>query len=896
MVSAEVKIEKERSGIRMKDLVGAIAQQYVRMDCPFYYLNPYQKIQEADYYEKYVKEIIRGEGNVSVKNPWTYIRWNNIPKKHITMGWKIHVSAIYKNHIEILKRVSDFCYWKKIDFKFATNEMQFLFLNSKEINRVSAGKFMVLYPNQNEFGEVIEELSYKLKEYVGPYILSDRPYKGSKCVFYRYGEFTPLIQIDEYGMSQTWVVTKENDIVQDQRVPFFQIVDKAVEDKWYRLDGNTESRLLNKYAIKKVVNFTSQGGIYLAEESGKKYIVKEARAHAALDIRGMEGSKRLAQEFLMLKELAEYEIVPQAVEFFYDNGSFFLIEEYIDGIFLNKLPFEYSQYFNPLNKNENIDYMVLMDKIIRGLLDVLKKIQDKNIIIGDISASNIVWTKQGKIMFCDFETAHKASSNENGKEVSMWTLGFECMDREHTEKQREMYKIARVILFCIFPYNTLLVANKNKAEEIVGLLLKNEEIPRNIIKLIYNMLYFKYKDIDEAIRDYKNKKLIHINNVNSRDPNLDVVNDNIIDTIEKYLMNSENELGCDPNAFLTNRYSFAYGIFGMLYAVSNWNNKNQNRIRNIVHVIFEQMLYEQNQLPAGLYIGTSGIAYVLLRMGRFKEAKHIYEIAIQKELQMYDIAYGLAGRIQVSLAFYSTLHEDKYLHYARKDAEVLLRSAESDVGMLYWKDLENDIYSGLTRGSSGIALTLLQMYVITKESIYLNAGKRALDFELNRLTSSNHNLLIIPPSKEYSEVRMMSPYIHRGVSGLGCVLVRYYLVTKETKYLETVKNIEKSINAKYIMFPGYLRGCTGILSFLADCKFYLKMDFLDEKIRYYHSILNLFYANINGHSGIVGDELMRLSNDLFTGAAGTLLLEKRLIDNKRENLFLPLDDVFENYA
>ncbi len=40
MVSAEVKIEKERSGIRMKDLVGAIAQQYVRMDCPFYYLNP----------------------------------------------------------------------------------------------------------------------------------------------------------------------------------------------------------------------------------------------------------------------------------------------------------------------------------------------------------------------------------------------------------------------------------------------------------------------------------------------------------------------------------------------------------------------------------------------------------------------------------------------------------------------------------------------------------------------------------------------------------------------------------------------------------------------------------------------------------------------------------------
>ena len=114
--------------------------------------------------------------------------------------------------------------------------------------------------------------------------------------------------------------------------------------------------------------------------------------------------------------------------------------------------------------------MVLMDKIIRGLLDVLKKIQDKNIIIGDISASNIVWTKQGKIMFCDFETAHKASSNENGKEVSMWTLGFECMDREHTEKQREMYKIARVILFCIFPYNTLLVANKNKAEEIVGLL------------------------------------------------------------------------------------------------------------------------------------------------------------------------------------------------------------------------------------------------------------------------------------------------------------------------------------------------------------------------------------------------------------------------------------------
>lgn len=101
----------------MKDLIGAIAYRYVNLKCPFYYLNPYQELGKEDYYEKYVKKIAGGECNVSVKNPWTYINWNRTPQKRRTIGWKIHISSMMGNHIEILIKVSEYCAKNKIDYR-----------------------------------------------------------------------------------------------------------------------------------------------------------------------------------------------------------------------------------------------------------------------------------------------------------------------------------------------------------------------------------------------------------------------------------------------------------------------------------------------------------------------------------------------------------------------------------------------------------------------------------------------------------------------------------------------------------------------------------------------------------------------------------------------------------
>ena len=66
-------------------------------------------------------------------------------------------------------------------------------MNSKRWARQGAGKFITIYPfDEDQFVSVIEQLHQATRQFEGPYILSDRRYKDSKVVFYRYGGMSPF--------------------------------------------------------------------------------------------------------------------------------------------------------------------------------------------------------------------------------------------------------------------------------------------------------------------------------------------------------------------------------------------------------------------------------------------------------------------------------------------------------------------------------------------------------------------------------------------------------------------------------------------------------------------------------------------------------------------------------
>jgi len=171
----------------MRDLAEATHINFIKRSKYYYRDNNVEyQVKEKDYINFIDNYIANKKVLFSFKNPWTYIHFSNA--NWMPNTWKIHISATYRNHIEILRIVSQYAISKEINFKFCSNIDQFISINSKTMSRASSGKFIVLYPLEQEFEETLEDLYNLLKKYDGPYILSDRPYKDSKTVYYRYGE------------------------------------------------------------------------------------------------------------------------------------------------------------------------------------------------------------------------------------------------------------------------------------------------------------------------------------------------------------------------------------------------------------------------------------------------------------------------------------------------------------------------------------------------------------------------------------------------------------------------------------------------------------------------------------------------------------------------------------
>ena len=259
----------------MRDLAEAKHEIYIKNNRRYYSVNVRNETKTDDYLH-FIERYLWGKNyTILHKYPWTYC--NVIGQSMMVQGWKIHVSATIYNHIEILEIVAKYVTEHAICFKFGSDYMCFAAINGKEMDRASAGKYIVIYPEQDKFEHIIEDLYQLLKGYQGCYILSDRPYRDSKVLFYRYGEIVPIAYVDSYGTITTRILDKNNKLYLDKRTPCF-LLPPWVKDKFEVVQDDQSSILLSKYKIKKPLHFSSQGGVYLAHDSKHRIcVLKEAR-------------------------------------------------------------------------------------------------------------------------------------------------------------------------------------------------------------------------------------------------------------------------------------------------------------------------------------------------------------------------------------------------------------------------------------------------------------------------------------------------------------------------------------------------------------------------------------------------------------------------------------------
>lgn len=882
----------------MRDLAEAQHSNFIKKSKYFYRENIRFDVKPNDYIN-FVKNYITNESfSVVFKEPWTYLSISNL--NWMANGWKIHISANLKNHILILNIVARYAIEKKINFKFTSNIDQFIYINGKNVSRASSGKFIVLYPIEQEFLSTLEDLYTLLKPYDGPYILSDRPYKDSKVVFYRYGEIHPIRSLDGYGTYTTKMLDDSNELISDKRVPYFYLPD-FIEDTMYKPEEEGKSKLLQRYDIKKSLHFSAQGGAYLATYNDQQYVIKEARKFAGLDNEHNYAAKRLKKEYTTMKLLANLECVPMPIEVIEEFGNVYLVEEYIEGETLSKFSLNNSPLIK-IDRKENIikqKFIMSLLNIVHSCLHSVYLIHSNGIILNDISPNNIIYNSTtGKACFIDYEVAYHIS--DECSKINLFTPGFSS-EEDHSPIKQDLHKLGLVFISCIMPINNIFYLSPKKKCEVLQLFQRLNIVPPQILETIRGLINYEFDDAREALKSLNAGYVVEIQVEDAKDIKNDIDNIRLIKNSVIANINSSSIdylVASDPMGFITCEYSFGFGIFGVLYALKRievGETLEPGITKNIVRKFMTHFYRYPDNISPGLFVGLSGIAAVLADLGFTKEAVIVMERVSGKNMTMSDLAYGLAGRIVALLKLYKETKEVKYLSQAKQVGYEVKKAAIVRNGLYYWKDEIDDIYTGLTRGSSGIALALLYLFLETKEEVFIDAGINGLEGDLDKLISDEFENISFNSFPEGSEGEIYSPYIHNGIAGLGCVLIRYFLVTRNEKYRMLLNKIIEACDINLSLFPGYLRGMSGIMTFLQDCVVYLNSDYAYKILIKLSENIKFFQIDMEEVHGYAGDQLYRVSHDLFTGSSGVALVLHRnaCLFDKLKNPFLLIDEYYD---
>lgn len=364
---------------------------------------------------------------------FTYVAFSKkifLPSK----GWKLHVSAYFDNYHDILDIVYKYCFKKNISFKFINNTELFSEIVGKYCDRYSACKFITLYfPSIKCFKITCNDLYRLLKKFSAGFILSDRRYKDSNVLYYRYGEY--------FGKN-----TNTNRILLDYKPeniadPFEFSIKNSIP---------TEVILNNKYKIISALHFSNFGGIYCSNH----YIIKEARPGTGESI--VNTSIKLREdEFNLTSFLFKKQInVPKAIEHFIQEEHHFFVYEKLDGLTLNEHKLFQKLFYA---KDSLIKPLSNAWEWFNAIITEIKKIHKENIILNDISESNIFISKNC-VYFIDLEYSYNLNSEIKDKQLLNYS------DTTYTKKgyfDRDLQKLYYVILSVLSGLNMYLQVEKS---------------------------------------------------------------------------------------------------------------------------------------------------------------------------------------------------------------------------------------------------------------------------------------------------------------------------------------------------------------------------------------------------------------------------------------------------
>lgn len=804
-------------------------------------------------------------------------------------GWKIHISATIENAIELVQAVVPILAERKVSFKCSADKRILSLMTGKSWDRGGSGKFMTIYPRDVEqFLSLLSELHAATMEFTGPYILSDRRFPGSRVLHYRYGTMQSTDAVNGNGQKISQLLSPDGQAHPDRRNPFFELppwhpVDPVLEcypEQTVEDDGEQGTLREGRYEVRRVLGFSNSGGVYVAldRNTDKEVLIKEARPQTNRVAEGYDAIELLKKEYELLTLVADANISPQPIELFQDWEHWFLVEEYCEGLSLAALGARSSVLLKThATIAERESFLERYHRIFSKIADALAVLHSRAIVFGDLSPNNVLVLGDDDVRLIDYEGACRVGIDVPPR---LSTPGF-APAKGTAEPQTiydDRYALGAMMLSSLFPVTNFIGFVPERRDEVIDEISEDASIAdevRDCIKALISESPEARPEPQTVSRILNRERGPVMPSAGLKVTRFPV--DATVDGLTRFMIahasvnRSDRLFPPDFRLYNTNKYGLFFGAAGTLWALRESSDLSPALLEWLRRVPLDT-----ERFAPGLGVGLAGIAYASIDLGMRDLAVNAMDLAIlhPRRSEQASLFAGLAGIGLAALKLWAETRYERFAAAAREAANELLRTAGIDGDLPSWQDLEGQTHLGLLYGAAGVALFLLYAWKAFGDERYLDAGVRALEFELSHAVSVDDATLSWPYRTDFTSIVL--PYWAYGSAGIGSVILRYMALAGRDEYEEIFARIRRDTSRKYTVSTGKLMGIAGIADFHLDCHQYLGDAASRRDLDSALAGLNLYKIVRDDGIAFPGDIQNRISCDLGNGIAGVLMMLRRL--------------------
>lgn len=754
-------------------------------------------------------------------------------------GWKLHVAATESDGDRVGEVVAEVCFATGVTFKYLSSLAVLRSSNSKYASRATSGKYVAVYPPEDQVCEIADELHRRLAHAKGPRILTDLRWLDG-VVHARHGAFRAIPYAGADGSVTSLVRNPDGGFERDVRRP------GRTHPGWARVpDGfrqcvpeRTSGGRFSAYRDVQAMHFSNGGGVYSAvrAEDGLPVVIKEGRPHAGLDGLGLSAYTRLGRERDALSLAAGVPGVARLVEMFDFQGHRFLVQERLPG----NPAYLWMAQTHPLVTHGApelpvvTDYVEKAGAIYRSIVEIVDRLHAADVVHGDLHPGNVLIDGTA-VHLIDFEcaTTRAGAAGQTGLRAA----GFGSDSPDGVERDR--WALDMLALWFLLPLNRVLGLDPTRLAEHLAFVRAKVGVGEAFEQALERLAESAAEPARTPLSTAALVSGVRASATPARDDQL---------------------YRGAPAQFSVGGATFGSGAAGVLWALQQGGHEIPPD-----HRAWFADAASSGASLAGLWDGRAGLALVANRLGMRDAAlalldgpEPIEPTAEPANLSLYS---GAAGRALVMLEI------------AAQDGREELLDRAVALGLRCRAQLEHPRLHtpGLLHGWSGVALLMVHLARATGERAWLADARQALLHDVASCVRLPHGAGM----QVKAGVRRLA-YLGSGSAGIGLVIDEYLQECRDEELGALLPVIADACRPEIVVQPGLIAGRAGLLATLVRLRQRLGHGY-DAAIRSGVRSLELYRLHHDGHVHLPGEHTLRASADLAHGAAGVVLALDHMI-------------------